>query len=78
MMAELVWGCVCRYYGTRKAVEIFDILVSRHSYLFLKPGKYLQELLHFRYFYFEKPLEVKFIFPGYFFASKQASFFVRN
>lgn len=45
MMAELV--CVCRYYGTGQAVEIFEILVSRHLYLFSKPGEYLQQLLHF-------------------------------
>lgn len=70
--------CVCRYYGTGQAVEIFEILVSRQPYLLAKPGKYLQELLHFRYFYFKKPLEVKFIFLCYFFASKQASFSVRN
>lgn len=76
MMAELVWGCVCRYYGTGQAVEIFEILVSRRPYLFAKPGEYLQELSHFRYFYFEKPLEVKFIFHGYFLPQSKPLFLV--
>lgn len=57
---------MCRYCGTRQAAEIVMILVSKRLYLFAKPSKCLQELLHFRYFYFKKPVEAKFIFLGYF------------
>lgn len=42
------------------------ILFSKHPRLFAKSVECLQELLHFRYFYFEKPVEANFIFLGYF------------
>lgn len=57
---------MCRYCGTRQVAEIFMILVSKHPYLFAKPSECLQELLHFRYFFFKTPVEAKFIFLGYF------------